>query len=118
MYACAETFNRSVFVESIYVYICIARHKGSNDNKVTNKQTKTFHCILEKESPRIFHSNGRVLGKASNPVVNVTIGDKVFVEADSVIEIACPTTGKPKPKITWQRRGLNDFFSCFIYPGK
>ena len=65
-----------------------------------------LYCISEKESPRIHHSNKRVVGKASNPIVNVTIGDTVFVEADAVVEIACPVTGKPKPKITWQRRGL------------
>ena len=82
----------------------------------TIKTIKTaLHCLSEKEPPRILRSNRRVVGKASDPIVNVTIGDKIFVEADSVIEIACPSTGKPTPKITWQRRGLSDFFSCFIY---
>ena len=55
-----------------------------------------------------------MFGKADGlSVVKITIGDTLTAEDGAKIEISCPATGSPQPKITWLRRGL--YFEVFEF---
>eukprot|EP00794_Sanderia_malayensis_P010054 gene10054-11083_t len=67
----------------------------------------SFIIIKGKVPPKITTSQRNVIGRFNTkPFVNVTIGDSLLAEVGARVEVVCPSQGVPKPKITWQRRGV------------